>query len=388
MKKKFIALFMILVLGLTCFTACGDKDEDKKSDKKKSAKSYETVYDIADEIQKFKKGTVVMTLDADAGESGIVKGTVNAVCDGKGNYKIGIAADFNTKDLKINVSADDVIIIKDKMAYINLGEILKVADAAAGQSISDMFANMKLGYFAIPLPDDFDTEDAMNVITTFTSGSTDFLKKALKDAEVTGEKGDFTIKFTNAQAYKTFIGATADYVDEKTPELTKSFSAENLSKIDLNAYVKKLLDYYGEDINILAGAFGLEQAQVDALLQQVKALDLNSKAKDALNDEFDVNELASSVKKATDEIRKKSESITDEQIKDSSLELTVKATDTGFKIKGNALVKVDGREVRGDYSIRLSDDVSSISAPSDITRLRDFKDILQNLGGMLGGMMN
>ena len=30
MKKRMIALLMILVLGLSCLTACGDKDDDEK----------------------------------------------------------------------------------------------------------------------------------------------------------------------------------------------------------------------------------------------------------------------------------------------------------------------------------------------------------------------
>ena len=177
MKKRIVALFMIMILGLTCLTACGDKDDEKDSGKKKkSAKSYESVYDIVDALQKFEKGTVILTIDADAGEQGHVNGTINAITDGKGNFKIGISADVNTKDQKMNMSADDVIIIKDKMAYINLAEIIKVAGAAGGAEVADMFANMKLGYFAVPLPDDLDIAELMSVITGFADGSSDFLK--------------------------------------------------------------------------------------------------------------------------------------------------------------------------------------------------------------------
>ncbi|MBO4697743.1 MAG: hypothetical protein J5643_10790 [Lachnospiraceae bacterium] len=389
MKKRMIALLMILVLGLSCLTACGDKDDDEKKGKKKSAKSYETVYDVVDAMQEFKKGTVILTIDADAGEDGIIKGTINAVCDGKGNFKLGIAADVNTKDQKFSVSADDILIVKDKMAYINLGAILKAADMIAGEGISEMFADMKLGYFAIPLPDDLDTAAAFDTVNTTVSGTGDFLRAALKDAEVKGEDGDFTVKFTNAQSYKTFIGATADYIEKKTPELTKAVNTEDLKKIDLNAYVKKLLDYYGEDINILAGAIGIEQAQVDALIEQIKAQDLNAALAGAVDEKLgNTDALKSELAEAVTELRKTAEQITDEQVKDQQLEFNVKVTDAGYKIKGNAVLKENNKEVKIDYSVRISEDVSSISAPSDITRLRDFKDLVASLGGMIGGMMN
>lgn len=390
MKKRIVALFMIMILGLTCLTACGDKDDEKDSGKKKkSAKSYESVYDIVDALQKFEKGTVILTIDADAGEQGHVNGTINAITDGKGNFKIGISADVNTKDQKMNMSADDVIIIKDKMAYINLAEIIKVAGAAGGAEVADMFANMNLGYFAVPLPDDLDITELMSVITGFADGSSDFLKAALKDAEVTGEKGDFSIKFTNAQSYKTFLSATADYMEKKTPDIEKAINNNSLDKIDLNAYVKKLLDYYGEDINILASAAGVEQAQIDALINEIKSQDLNAAVKDELEGEIgNADEIKGSLTEAIGKIRKAAEDLTDEQMKDQNLEMTVKATDTGFKIKGTALLKDDGNEVKADYSIRISDDVSSISAPSNITKLRDFKDVLASLAPMLGGLMN
>lgn len=388
MKKKIVALLMILVLGLTCLTACGDKDDEKDSGKKKkSAKSYESVYDIVDEIQKFEKGTVILTLDADAGEDGHVNATINSVTDGKGNIKLGISADVNTKGQKLNLSADDVVIIKDKMAYINLEELVKVAGLAGGAEITEMFANMKLGYFAVPLPDDLDYSEILGIFGQFAEGSSDFLKGALKDAEVTGEKGDFSIKFTNAQSYKTFLNATADYVEKKAPDVEKAISNNSLDKIDMNAYVKKLLDYYGEDINILAQAMGVDQAQVNAMLDEIKKQDLNAKIKEELEGEIgNVDELKESLAEAIGEIRKSADKLTDEQLKDQQLEMTVKATDSGFKIKGNALLKEDGKEVKADYSIRISDDVSSISAPSKITKLRDFKDLLSSLAPMLGGL--
>lgn len=389
MKKRMIAMLMILVLGLSCLTACGDKDDDEKKGKKKSAKSYETVYDVVDAMQEFKKGTVILTVDADAGESGNIKGTFNLVTDGKGNFKFGIAADVNTKDQKFNISADDVLIIKDKMAYLNLGALLKAVDMIAGESISEMFADMKLGYFAIPLPDDLDTANAVNTVSGTVSGTGDFLKAALKDAEVTGEDGDFKIKFTNAQSYKTFINATADYIEKNSSEIAKSVNTDDLKKIDLNAYVKKLLDYYGEDINILAAAVGIEQAQVDALIAEITKQDLNAALAGAVDDKLgNTDAMKSELAEAVTELRKTAEELTDEQVQNMQLECSVKVTDAGYKIKGNAVIKENNKEVKVDYSLRISEDVSSISAPSDITRLRDFKDLLAGLGGMLGGMMN
>ena len=162
--------------------------------------------------------------------------------------------------------------------------------------------------------------------------------------------------------------------------ILKAINNNSLDKIDLNAYVKKLLDYYGEDINILASAAGVEQAQIDALINEIKSQDLNAAVKDELEGEIgNADEIKGSLTEAIGKIRKAAEDLTDEQMKDQNLEMTVKATDTGFKIKGMALLKDDGNEVKADYSIRISDDVSSISAPSNITKLRDFKDVLASL---------
>ena len=142
----------------------------------------------------------------------------------------------------------------------------------------------------------------------------------------------------------------------------------------------------GESVEDACAVHGTD---ADALIEQIKAQDLNAALAGAVDEKLgNTDALKSELAEAVTELRKTAEQITDEQVKDQQLEFNVKVTDAGYKIKGNAVLKENNKEVKIDYSVRISEDVSSISAPSDITRLRDFKDLVASLGGMIGGMMN
>lgn len=382
MKKRIFALFLILVFALSCFTACGDKDDDN-SDKKKKAKSYDDVYEMIEDMGTFEKGTVTMSMDADLGEKGTAKMTAKIVSDGKNNYAIGITLDVDSVKEQFNIDIDDFMIVKDAMAYINLGGLVKALTAVEPQ-VGEMLSGVKLGYFAIPLPDEFNQKKSTEVMKETVELCTKFLKRGFKDAKVKGEKDEFTITFDNPDAYRTLLNELADFIEDDFQDyVDKNMDDFTSNDIDYNAYVKKLIDYYYDDIVVLADAFGADKATIDQAIAEIKKMDLNEQVGGYLNSELDMDDLYKELKDAAKEIRRAADNVSDEDFEKVESKITLKSTDSGF----TARVSVDGIEVEGTEAkvtieIKVSDSVGKISKPGDITKLRDFKDLIAQFGGM------
>jgi hypothetical protein len=67
----------------------------------------------------------------------------------------------------------------------------------------------------------------------------------------------------------------------------------------------------------------------------------------------------------------------------------VKTTDTGFKLKASFEGTADeGNSLKADVTIKISEEFDKISAPGEITRLGDFKDLVKQLGGLIIGGVN
>ena len=131
---------------------------------------------------------------------------------------------------------------------------------------------------------------------------------------------------------------------------------EAIKTVDLNAYAKKVIDFYYDDVVELAKVFDVDKAMIDSLVDEVKKMDLNQYRDQAAEmvtadtiSEADVKEMA-------DEIRKANDEITDEAIKDFTTKATVKATDSGFKFSASVSGK-NGKEE--DCKITVSLKVSA-----------------------------
>lgn len=389
MKKKLVALFLVLVLALTCFTACGDKDKDEK----KKAKTYDDVYEMLGAMSEFQKGTATMSCDIDMGQRGNAKLTLTLVTDGKGNCKVSGAVDMDTEEVKLNAEVDDLVIIYDKMLYINLGGILKAATSYEPE-IGEMLGDLKLSYFAVPLPDDLDTSKTTEVIQDSMELFTKFLKKGLKDAKVDGEDNEFSIALKDAAAYRTFFGEAANFMEGDIADYcAKKMETVQTSSIDMNAYVQKLINYYYNDIVELAGALNVEKTQIDSVLDELKQMDLNEKIGEAasgvLGSEMDADTIKEEMKKAADQLRTSMEKVSDEDFEKYETKVTVKTTDSGFKLKASFEGTADeGNSLKADVTIKISEEFDKISAPGEITRLGDFKDLVKQLGGLIIGGVN
>lgn len=276
MKKRFFALFLILALALTGLTACGSKDKDKDKNK---AKNYKDVYEIIEAVAEMKKGTATISFDADLGGMGFAKLTLTVKNDGKNNSAISVAVDGDMDGTKISAELEDAMIVKDNTAYINFGgaikSMLSIPGAEVPEEAKKQLDDMKLGFFAVPLPDvDYSkfTSSFDNVTDMFTA----FLKNALKDAKVSGEDNEFTIAFKDAAAYKGVVNAVADFVEKDAMKLMNDKSnVEAIKTIDLNAYAKKVIDFYYDDAVEVAKVFDIDKSMIDSLADEVKKMDLN-----------------------------------------------------------------------------------------------------------------
>lgn len=389
MKKKLVALFMVLVLAIGCLTACGDKDKDEK----KKTKNYDDVYEMLGAMADFTKGTATMSCDLDMGQKGNAKLTVTLVNDGKGNYKVSAAIDMDTEEAKVNADVDDLLIVYDKMLYINLGGILKAATSYEPE-IGEMFTDIKLAYFAVPLPDDLDTSKTSEAIGKLMTVFTKFLKKGLKDAKVGGEDNEFTIELKDAAAYRTFFAEAADFVENDVADMcAQGMEDIKSSSVDMNAYIEKLINYYYNDIVELAGAFGAEKADIDSFIDELKNKDATEEIGDLasgfLGGEMDADSIKEEMKKAADEMRASMEKVTDEELEAYQTKITVKTTDSGFKLKASIEgTSKEGDSMKADVTIKISEEFDKISAPSDLTRLSDFKDLISQFAGLIMGGMN
>ena len=386
MKKKLTALLLVLVMVMTCFVACGDKDKKKDKETKKS--SYKDIYEMLEDIGKINKGTVSIAADFDLGQTGNGKISLTVGTDGKGNATLGASIKADVKDAKIDFSVDDLMVVKDKMMYLNLGGIVK-AVASIEPDAAKMLGDIELDYFAVPLPDDLETKTVDSVKNDGMKLVVDFLKKALADAKISGEGTEFTVEFPDVKSYQTVLNTLADYLEKDVLDTVKNSTKDSdLKNIDLNKYVEKLINYYYDDIVELAGALEMDKAQVDELIAEIKKQDMSELVESEAGDLVDTEEIEAKLKEAAAEVRKLATELTEDDVKGMDIKLNVKSVDGGFKIKGTMVASKDGKEAKIDATIRISEDVPTISAPSKITKLRDFKPLISMFMGSLGGLMN
>lgn len=386
MKKKLTALLLVLVMVMTCFVACGDKDKEKDKETKKS--SYKDIYEMLEDIGKINKGTVSIAADFDLGQTGNGKISLTVGTDGKGNATLGASIKADVKDAKIDFSVDDLMVVKDKMMYLNLGGIMK-AVASIEPDAAKMLGDIELDYFAVPLPDDLETKTVDSVKNDGMKLVVDFLKKALADAKISGEDTEFTVEFPDVKSYQTVLNTLADYLEKDVLDTVKNSTKDSdLKNIDLNKYVEKLINYYYDDIVELAGALEMDKAQVDELIAEIKKQDMSELVESEAGDLVDTEEIEAKLREAAAEVRKLATELTEDDVKGMDIKLNVKSVDGGFKIKGTMVASKDGKEAKIDATIRISEDVPTISVPSKITKLRDFKPLISMFMGSLSGMMN
>ena len=130
----------------------------------------------------------------------------------------------------------------------------------------------------------------------------------------------------------------------------------------------------------------MSKEDVDKMIEEIKKEDLNKALESEAGEIVDLEEIEGKLKEAAAQIREEAKNLTEEDIKGIDLKFNVKSVDGGFKLKGTMVASKDGKEAKIDATVRISGDVPTISAPSKITRLRDFKPLISMLLGSLGGL--
>ena len=164
--------------------------------------------------------------------------------------------------------------------------------------------------------------------------------------------------------------------------LNEVMSASSNTTIDLNAYAQKLIDYYYDDLVEAAESMQMTKDDVDALLEQVKAQDLNQYIESAGN-EVEIPDSAELAQMAA-EIREAKESITDEDMTGGSISIEASQKGSTYRVEAS-VVNTDGDDA-GTVSMyyELSEESVSVSAPKDVNSLTDLVAIIMGLAGSGG----
>ncbi len=367
MKKRLFSLLLVLCMVMSLFVACGDK-KDKDKDEDKASKA-ESVSDVIESVNGFKKGSFEMGMKMSFENTSMPNLTASFMgkVDGN-NASLGLKVNGNVQGVALDFSVDEVIVVADGIAYINLGAIADIAEKVAGTDLSSLLGDTELKWFALPLPDEYNTtatvsEDAQKAAMDF-----------LKDLIATGKEDGMKVTFSEAEQMKSALEVVAVFLETKAPSLMTETAGSNAT-IDLNAYVAKLIEYYYDDLVTAAESLEMSKDDVDAMIAQIKAEDLNQYLDEVETEVPDSAEFA----QMAAEVRKAKDSITDEGMKGGNL--TVEASAKGSTYRISASVVNEGAEDAGEISLyyEVSEDSVSVSAPKDLNTLSDLAAILINL---------
>lgn len=368
MKKKLFSLLLVLCMVMSLFVACGDKKDDDK-DKDKASKA-ESVSDVIESVNGFKKGSFEMGMKMSFENTSMPNLTASFTgkVDGN-NASLGMKINGNVEGVALDFSVDEVIVVADGIAYINLGAIADIAEKVAGTELSSLLGDTELKWFALPLPDEYNT--TTSVSADAQKAATDFLN----DLIAAGKEDGMKVTFSEAEQMKAALEVIAVFLETKAPSLVTETAGSNTT-IDLNAYVTKLIDYYYDDLVTAAESMQMSKDDVDTLIAQIKAEDLNKYLDEVETEVPDSAEFA----QMAAEVRKAKDSVTDEGMKGGSL--TVEASAKGSTYRIAASVVNEGDEDAGEVSLyyEVSEESVSVSAPKDLNTLSELAAILINIG--------
>ncbi|MDO4317482.1 MAG: hypothetical protein Q4C48_04655 [Lachnospiraceae bacterium] len=378
MKKRLFSLLLVLCMVMSLFVACGEKkdDDDKDKDGNGTAAKTESVGDVVEQMGNFKKGSFEMGMDiALTGEtSQKVTASLFGKVDGQ-NASLGMTLKGTVEGVAMDFSVDELLIVADGIAYINLGGVVDIAKAL-DEEVAALFDGVDLKWFALPLPDEYTQSTTGTISADAQKAVMDFFK----DLVATGKQDGMKVTFSQASELQAAMEVIAVFLETKAESiLNEAMSASSDATIDLNAYAQKLIDYYYDDLVEAAESMQMTKDDVDELLNQLKAEDLNSYIEDA-DTEVELPDSAELAQTAA-EIRKAKESITDEDLAGGSV--TIEGSQKGSTYRVSASVINTDEESAGTVSVyyEVSEESVSVSAPKDVNSLTDLVEILINFAG-------
>ena len=376
MKKKLLALFLILCMAMTMFVACGEKDsdDDDEDDGKKTEISNDdggkadSVGDIMDQVQNITSATFDMGIKLSMPGQELTMSLFGATDSENASVGANVQADMEGNE--INLAIDEIIVVADGVAYVNAGELLDFVmtfDAEAADALSII----EVDWFAVPLPDEY-----AKSTQTISEESQKIATELIKDLAAAGEQSGTKVTFSTAESVKNALEVMAVFLETDA----EKFFAEVVDStsevpIDMNAYAEKLLDFYYDDLVELAEMMGMSKSDVDEAIEEVKGQDLNQYVEDAFEAEVEVPSSAELAQMAA-QLREAKESLTDEMME--GISLTIEASKDGDTYRVDAMLSAEqeGEKVEMNAYYEIVSKSVNVSAPGNVTSL---KDLLGNL---------
>ncbi|MCR5376594.1 MAG: hypothetical protein K6E71_07600 [Lachnospiraceae bacterium] len=381
-RKRICSILLMLVLSLTLLAGCGDKDESKKKKEKMPSIVKGSVAEMLDAMIQTDSGTA--RLELTAGKQTVA---VDFSFDRKTHdFNLGLKAAVKGKEIK-----NDFFITKDNVEYINLEAILDVIAALdSADKVPDEVRNIFKGWLALPLPKDLPDEFyAAGKASAFTN----LFTKLVNALNAEGSDGDYTITAKTKDDYKKLLQIAQEFAEK---DLRKNLSAgadrlAAIQKMDCNAYVKDLIEFYKDDLYALVRQYGdrlgVTEDQLSALLDEAKRQDYNAlleeyMKKTAITGEEtdklldDISQSFINILADSQEDLEKTESFPEAIVRVSAddkgytAEFTVKSLDNAVK----GAEEVIGGDVKVVF--RLVPGSSDVSKPSEIASVKTVADML------------
>ena len=377
--KRFLSMFMALVMVLS-FTACG-KDKDK--DKEVGGADVSDVESIADAVGvagDYTQGKYSMVLDVELEVEGeTISGafTVDGKTDnGDVSTNLGLKIDAAFADVVIDEKLSDFIVVTGDKLYINLDETV---DVATGVTTS-------LGSFAIPIPEvDKDAQSDMQKEALEISKG--LFEAAFADVDVEKDGKTFSIKTSDAETITKICIGAVKYVSENQDKINDYYNS-NSSTVDVQEYLETILDYYREDIKKACEEMGQEitDDMIDSLLDEVDADDYMPGEIDMFED-VDFDELIEEMENTDYEAMQ-------EEIDAIGLVIEFSLTAEADKYEVEVRVSFEEDYVKGNigYTYTFKVDDVSVSVPKKVASITDIvKYIKENpdeLQDLYDGLMD
>lgn len=405
LKKKLLAMLLVLMMAFTCLTACGD-DEDKDDDKnieesgdknndgqddgkddgqddgqddgKDDEKTgYKDIYEVLAAGCELKAGTVnvVMDMNMDGTEGKqVAKMEYTVETNGKDAAKLGIVMSMDQDGVAMEFDLPELLIVVDKVMYINLGAVVDVVENM-GMDLSMYVGDAEFSWFAIPLPDDMPETVAVEGLE---DSAVALVKAMLAGAESTVDGDTHTVAIKDAAGVKTAMGALADFIEKDAQGMLESYmGVASDVQFDLNAYVEKLANFYRADLVAIFEAMEMPDAEtsVDAMIEGLLETDYNT-----VWDEMEgtgVEDMGIDFAETAAEIRSAMEEVTDEEMPENFVaSISASLKDKTLTVSGELSGKDEEVDLTAKFEATWAEKDVTVSAPADQCYLRDYSDLI------------
>ena len=386
--KRLLAMLLCLILAVSMLTACGDDDDDKDSKKTVKIESVEDALDALSD-EDLSTGSVTIAYEIEEGDSKL-KAEIYTAVNGE-DMSFGLSFEGDVEGTDLDVDAPELLIIKDGSLFVNLGAIAEIGVENADVDLSDYDIDTKdLAWFEIPLPDDLELTAKGN------EKIQDAFLDLAKDLIACGDEDGTTVTFDKADQLKKAVEVLADFMEKDFADLLEDALKDGgdlseLLDIDVNKYVKKLIDFYYDDICKVCTALGVDTEAVDTYIDQIESMDLQeyydeyleqleSMDSDELLDELDTEDAVAELREAAEEL---------DDSEEFSFEFSADVSGSVYSFDAELEAEITDEETNEstDGTLKMSVDFDaskpSIKAPADTCRIGDFADSLSSLLSLL-----